>query len=360
VVAASLLVGGAAGVGGAAAWTSTHDTVQSSPVLTQTGGTTAQTATSGSIEKVAQSVLPSVVMIDVSGPGGSGSGSGIVLSKDGKILTNNHVVALAGKSGTLTVAFNNGNHTNARILGTDPLTDTAVIQAQGVTNLTPATLGHSSSLQVGQGVVAIGSPFGLDATVTSGIVSALNRPVNVGQVTQGNSTVYPAIQTDAAINPGNSGGPLVNLSGEVVGIDAAIQTATNGTGQGEPGSIGLGFAIPIDEVLPIVQQMIKGETPTHARLGIGVENASAGSGAQITDGAKISQVNSGSAAANAGLRSGDVITKVDDHLITSSDSLVAIIRSYRPGDHVTVTYERGGSTHTVQVTLDSDAATQNS
>jgi putative serine protease PepD len=233
-----------------------------------------------------------------------------------------------------------------------------VIQAEGVANLTPATLGHSSSLQVGQGVVAIGSPFGLDATVTSGIVSALNRPVDVGQVSQGNSTVYPAIQTDAAINPGNSGGPLVNLSGEVVGIDAAIQTSTDGTGQGEPGSIGLGFAIPIDEVLPIVQQMIKGETPTHARLGIGVEDATAGE--QITDGAKVSQVDAGSAAQNAGIKTGDVITKVDDHLITSSDGLVAIIRSYRPGDRVTVTYERGGETHTVQVTLDSDAVTQNS
>jgi putative serine protease PepD len=360
VVAASLLVGGAAGVGGAAVWTSTHDEVQSSPVLTQTGSATAQTAATGSIEKVAQGVLPSVVMIDVTGPEGEGSGSGIILSQDGKILTNNHVVAVAGRSGTVTVAFNDGSHASAKVLGTDPLTDTAVIQAEGVKNLTPATLGHSSSLQVGQGVVAIGSPFGLDATVTSGIVSALNRPVNVGQVSEGNSTVYPAIQTDAAINPGNSGGPLVNLSGEVVGIDAAIQTATNGTGQGEPGSIGLGFAIPIDEVLPIVQQMIKGETPTHARLGIGVENASTGQGAQVTDGAKISQVNNGSAAAEAGLKAGDLITKVDDHLITSSDSLVAIVRSYRPGDEVSVTYERGGDTHTVRVTLDSDAATQNS
>jgi putative serine protease PepD len=360
-VAASLLTGGAAGVGGAAIWTSSHDDVQSSPVLTQTGSSAAPTAATGSVEKVAQSVLPSVVMINVAGANGQGSGSGIILSRDGKILTNNHVVALAGNGGDITVSFNDGSHASARVLGTDPLTDTAVIQAEGVKNLTPATLGHSSSLQVGQEVVAIGSPFGLDATVTSGIVSALNRPVNVGQVSQGNSTVYPAIQTDAAINPGNSGGPLVNLAGEVVGIDAAIQTATNqGLGSGEPGSIGLGFAIPIDEVLPIVQQMIKGETPTHARLGIGVEDAASGDGAQITDGAKISQVSNGSAAQNAGLRAGDVITKVDDHLITSSDGLVAIIRSYRPGDRVTVTYERGGDTHSVRATLDSDASTQNS
>jgi putative serine protease PepD len=360
VVAASLLVGGAAGVGGAAAWTSSHDSVHSSPVLTQTGGSTAQTAVTGSIEKVAQNVLPSVVMINVSGPDGSGSGSGIILSGDGKILTNNHVAALAGKSGSMSVSFNDGSHANAKVLGTDPLTDTAVIQAEGVSGLTPATIGHSSALQVGQGVVAIGSPFGLDATVTSGIVSALNRPVNVGQVSQGNATVYPAIQTDAAINPGNSGGPLVNLSGEVVGIDASIQTATDTTAQGEPGSIGLGFAIPIDEVLPIVQQMIKGETPTHARLGIGVENAAASTNVQVTDGAKIQKVDTGSAAAGVGLKAGDVITKVDDHLITSSDGLVAIIRSYRPGDQVSVTYQRGGSTHTVQVTLDSDAETTNS
>jgi putative serine protease PepD len=360
VVAASLLVGGAAGVGGAAIWTSGQDSVQSSPVLTQTGGSTAQTAATGSIPKVAQNVLPSVVMINVSGPDGSGSGSGIILSGDGKILTNNHVVALAGKGGSLSVSFNDGSHANAKVLGADPLTDTAVIQAEGVSGLTPATIGHSSALEVGQGVVAIGSPFGLDATVTSGIVSALNRPVNVGQVSQGNATVYPAIQTDAAINPGNSGGPLVNLAGEVVGIDASIQTATDTTAQGEPGSIGLGFAIPIDEVLPIVQQMIKGETPTHARLGIGVENAATSSGAEVTDGAKIQKVDTGSAAAEGGLKAGDVITKVDDHLITSSDGLVATVRSYRPGDQVTVTYERGGSTHTVQVTLDSDAETTNS
>jgi putative serine protease PepD len=358
VLAASLLVGGGAGLGGAAYWTSTHDTVQSSPVLTQSGSKTVPAAATGSIEKVAQGVLPSVVKIDVSGAQGSGSGSGIILSQDGKILTNNHVVAIEKGGGQMSVSFNDGSHAKAHVLGTDPLTDTAVIQAEGVANLTPATLGHSSSLQVGQGVVAIGSPFGLDATVTSGIVSALNRPVNVGQVSQGNSTVYPAIQTDAAINPGNSGGPLVNLSGEVVGIDAAIQTSTDGTGQGEPGSIGLGFAIPIDEVLPIVQQMIKGETPTHARMGIGVEDASVNQ--QLTDGAKVSQVDNGSAAQNAGIKAGDVITKIDDHLITSSDSLVAMVRSYRPGDTVSVTFDRGGSSHTVRVTLDSDAVTQNS
>jgi putative serine protease PepD len=358
VVAASLLFGGAAGVGGAALWSSTHDNaVASSPIITQNGSSAVPAAATGSIEKVAANVLPSVVKINVSGPNGSGSGSGIILSADGKILTNNHVASI-GKGGTITIDFNDGSHAPAKILGTDPLTDTAVVQAEGVSGLTPATIGHSSSLQVGQGVVAIGSPFGLDATVTSGIVSALNRPVNVGQVSQGSETVYPAIQTDAAINPGNSGGPLVNLSGEVVGIDSAIQTATNTTSQGEPGSIGLGFAIPIDEVLPIVQQMINGETPTHARLGIGVDNAT--SGAQSSDGAKVAQVESGSAGQKAGLKAGDVITKVDDHLITSSDSLIAIIRSYRPGDQVSITFTRGGSSHTVTATLESDLKTASS
>ena len=355
-MAASLLVGGAAGVGGAALWTSTHDNpVASSPIITQSGSSAVPAASSDSVVKVAHNVLPSVVKINVSGADGSGSGSGIILSADGKILTNNHVASLAGTSGKITIDFNDGSHAPAKVLGTDPLTDTAVVQAQGVSGLTPATIGHSSSLQVGQSVVAIGSPFGLDATVTSGIVSALNRPVDVGQVSQGNVTVYPAIQTDAAINPGNSGGPLVNLAGEVVGIDSAIQTGTDSSSGGEPGSIGLGFAIPIDAVLPIVQQMSNGETPTHARLGIGVDSAAA-----TADGAKVSQVDKGSAGQNAGLKVGDVITKVDDHLISTSDSLIAIIRSYRPGDSVTVTYTRGGSTHTVTATLDSDAQTTNS
>jgi putative serine protease PepD len=363
VATTALLVGAAGGVGGAAAYSAIKDDPSNAGSVTaplsQSGAAPTSAAPDGSVQKAAATMLPSVVKIGVMTQQGAASGSGIVISSDGLIVTNNHVVEAAAQGGELTVTLNDGKTVRASIVGRDQLTDLAVIRAEAK-GLTPAKLGNSGQLAVGQQVVAIGSPFGLDATVTSGIVSALNRPVNVGQVSQGNSTIYPAIQTDAAINPGNSGGPLVNLAGEVVGIDAAIQSAPNGTTGGEPGSIGLGFAIPIDEVLPIVQQMIKGETPTHARLGIGVENAASGAGAQITDGAKISEVNNGSAADSAGLQSGDVITKIDDHLITSSDGLVAIIRSYRPGDQVTVTYERGGDTHTVRVTLDSDATTQNS
>jgi putative serine protease PepD len=363
VVAASLLVGGGAGVGGAAIWTSQQDdsapaaeSPSSSPVV----DTPAAETGDGSVEQVARTVLPSVVKIDVAGAQGQGSGSGIILTSDGQILTNNHVVELAADLGKLQVSFNDGTHATARIVGTDPLTDTAVIQAEGVSGLTPATIGSSDSLRVGQSVVAIGSPFGLDATVTTGIVSALKRPVNVGSDGSGNSTVYPAIQTDAAINPGNSGGPLVDMNGHVVGINASIRTAGQNPLGGEPGSIGLGFAIPIDDVMPVIEQLEKGETATHARLGITVGPVDRSADSLVEDGARITQVNDGSAAEDAGLREGDVITKVDDTLITDADSLVATIRSYRPGDEVTVTYTRDGEEHTASLALDSDADSQNS
>ena len=368
-MAASLLVGGGAGVAGAAAYTAWHDDGSASDSGSATTPTTSRVvdtpntpAADGSVQAVAAQVLPSVVMIEVSGAQGAGAGSGIILSSDGQILTNNHVVELAGDGGTLRVTFNDGSHADAKVLGTDPLTDTALIQAEGVSGLTPATIGKSGDLAVGQGVVAIGSPLGLEATVTSGIVSALNRPVNVGSDGQNNSTVYPAIQTDAAINPGNSGGALVDLAGNVVGINASIATAGSSL-DGESGNIGVGFAIPIDEVMPIVDQMSKGETPTHARLGVSVGVVAGADGQpslESEDGAQIQEVNAGSTAENAGMATGDVITKVDDHLITDADSLVATIRSYRPGDQVTVTYVRGGETKTAEITLDSDSEETNS
>jgi putative serine protease PepD len=371
VVAASLLVGAGAGVGGAAAYTAWNDEDSPSgssgttPTTSKVVDTPDTPAPSGSVQAVAAKVLPSVVKIDVAGSQGSGSGSGIILSSDGQILTNNHVVEAVAAGGSLTVSFDDGSHAEATVLGTDPLTDTALIQAQDVSGLTPASIGKSGDLVVGQGVVAIGSPFGLESTVTSGIVSALGRPVDVGSDGQGNPTVYPAVQTDAAINPGNSGGPLVDLNGNVVGINASIRTAGQSI-NGESGSIGLGFAIPIDEVMPIVDQMAKGETPTHARLGVSVSDVGASgapgalSGAVIADGAEIQDVNAGSTAADAGITKGDVITKIDDHLITDADDLVATIRSYRPGDEVTVTYERDGRSETAELTLDSDAEASNS
>src|SRR5690349_15319734 len=377
VLVGALVLGGAAGVGGAAVYHAATDDQTTGASSTTAGdfqATRNAVVQDGTVEKVAQSVLPSVVKVNVASSQGAGSGSGIVLSKDGKILTNNHVVAGAGGDASITVNFNDGTTKRAKVIGTDPLTDVAVIQPEGVSDATPAALGKSGDLKVGQTVVAIGSPFGLNATVTTGIVSALNRPVSVAaeqeqqqqpdspfgldpsqpQPQQGQdlSTTYPAIQTDAAINPGNSGGPLVDMSGRVIGINSSIRTASSGT-DSQGGSIGLGFAIPIQNVWPVVQQLVKGQTPTHARLGVSVTDAASNNG--LLTGAGIESVNQGSAAQKAGLKRGDVVTKLDDDVITGSDSLVATVRGHRPGDKVSLTVvEPGNKTRTVQVTLDSD------
>jgi putative serine protease PepD len=372
VLVGALVLGGVAGVGGAAAYQSLTDDAPTGTTSGSSSGPFEATKTTqvqdGTVEKVAESVLPSVVKVNVSGSSGAGSGSGIVLSKDGKILTNNHVVASAVDGGSITVNFNDGTTKKATVIGTDPLTDVAVIQAEDVSDLTPASLGRSSSLKVGQTVVAVGSPFGLNATVTTGIVSALNRPVSVStqedgpqdpfggqQQGQDLSTTYPAIQTDAAINPGNSGGPLVDMSGRVVGINSSIRTASSSSESG--GSIGLGFSIPIDEVLPIVNQITDDQTPTHARLGVTVSDVGGGT---LTQGAQLRSIESGGAAEQAGLENGDVITKVDDDLVDGSESLVATIRGHRPGDSVTITYVRDGETRTTTATLGSDENTQDS
>ncbi len=390
LLAAALVAGGAGGFAGAAAYDAVDDdttsaTGTSTVARSEEGSSTSlnrgsssgstdatdATAPEGSPEAVAARVLPSVVKIDVVSSGGAGSGSGVILSEDGDILTNNHVVDVAADGGQLTVSFDDGSTAPATVVGTDPVTDLAVIRAQDVSGLTAAELGDSDALDVGEGVVAIGSPFGLDATVTSGIVSSLNRPVTVGGSDE-EATVYPAVQTDAAINPGNSGGPLVNLAGQVVGINSSIRTASAGLGS-EGGSIGLGFAIPLTNVLPIVEQLRNEETPTHAQLGVTAANAGAQGGSEgglegddlggdgqdgvdggLVTGARIASVNEGSAAEAAGLRASDVVTRVDDHAITGVESLVATIRGYRPGDEVELTVSRSGESVTLTATLDSD------
>ncbi|MCW2762241.1 MAG: peptidase and chymotrypsin/Hap [Marmoricola sp.] len=377
VLVAALVLGGAAGVGGAAAFQALNDDGTITGTSTTPGdfqATKTALVQEGTVEKVANAVLPSVVKVNVTGQSGSGSGSGIVLSKDGKVLTNNHVVAGLGDNGSMSVSFNDGTTKKAKVVGTDPLTDVAVIQVEGVSDLVPAALGQSGGLKVGQAVVAVGSPYGLNATVTSGIVSALNRPVSVsaeqGQAPQNPfgspqdqpqaqgqdlSTTYPAIQTDAAINPGNSGGPLVDLSGRVVGINSSIRTASsNGLSGDTGGSIGLGFAIPIDEVLPIVNQINDGDKPTHARLGVSVSDVS---GDSLNQGAQLQTIENGGAAAKAGLKKGDVITKVGDQVVDGSESLVATIRGHRPGEQVQITYLRGGKSSTTTADLGSDANT---
>ena len=300
----------------------------------------------GSIEQVAAKVVPSVVKLETDMGRASEEGSGIILSPDGLILTNNHVVAAAKDGAQTTVTFADGRTAPFTVVGTDPSSDIAVVKVQGVSDLTPITLGSSANLRVGQDVVAIGSPLGLEGTVTTGIISALNRPVAAGGDAQNQNTVLDAIQTDAAINPGNSGGALVNMNGELVGVNSAIATLGGQSAEAQSGSIGLGFAIPIDQAKRIADELIQNGTASHASLGVQVGNDAA------TNGAKIVEVTNGGAAAAAGLPSGVVVTKVDDRVIGSADALVAAVRSKAPGDKVTLTYlDPAGKPQTVEVTL---------
>ena len=316
-------------------------------------GQPAASLPAGSVEQVAAKVVPSVVKLETAMGRQSEEGSGIILSSDGLILTNNHVVAASAKGGqlggqsTTTVTFNDGRTAPFTVVGTDPSSDIAVVRAQGVSGLTPIAIGSSSNLKVGQDVVAVGSPLGLEGTVTTGIISAMNRPVAAGGDAGDQNSVLDAIQTDAAINPGNSGGALVNMNGELVGINSAIASLGDTSGpQAQSGNIGLGFAIPVDQAKRIADELIQTGTATHASLGVQVGNDA------TVNGAKIMEVVSGGAAAQAGLPSGVVVTKLDDRVIGSADALVAAVRSKAPGDTVTLTYsDPSGASKTVQVTL---------
>lgn len=307
------------------------------------------------VEQVARNALPSVVSITVVSGQTGDSGSGVVLSPDGLVLTNNHVIAAAATTGNITVSFNDGTSAKATIVGRDPVTDLAVLRAAGKTGLKAATLGDSSTIAVGQQVVAVGSPLGLNGTVTTGIISALNRPVaSAGETSTDQATVINAMQTDAPINPGNSGGPLYNLSGQVIGVNSAIAALPSSDTTSQSGSIGLGFAIPINQITPIVAELEKSGKATHAQLGIRAKDDGDES-TGLTTGATVVTVNPGSAAQKAGLQVGDVITEVEGRQIIDADSLVATIRSQRPGDKVSVTFTRNGKSDTVGVTLDSDS-----
>jgi putative serine protease PepD len=317
----------------------------------------------GSVEQVAAKVVPSVVMLETDLGRQSEEGSGIVLSADGLILTNNHVVAAAAKPGPgpsgpggpggpggpspkTTVTFSDGRTAPFTVVGADPTSDIAVIRVQGVSNLTPISLGSSSDLRVGQPVVAIGSPLGLSGTVTTGIISAMNRPVSTTGESGNQNTVLDAIQTDAAINPGNSGGALVNMSGQLVGVNSAIATLGADSPDSQSGSIGLGFAIPVDQAKRIADELIATGKATHASLGVQVTSDKG------TPGAKVVDVVPNGAAATAGVPKGVVVTKVDDRPINSADALVAAVRSKAPGDKVSLTFQDpSGGTRTLQVTL---------
>jgi putative serine protease PepD len=344
-----------AGIGGGVALTVRSDHPGTAAVATAPGAVPGRPAASlpaGSVEQVAAKVVPSVVKLETVMGRQSEEGSGIILSPDGLILTNNHVVAAAASNGrggdspTTSVTFSDGRTAPFTVVGTDPATDIAVVRANSVSGLTPITLGSSANLKVGQDVVAVGSPLGLEGTVTTGIVSALNRPVASGGDAGDQNTVLDAIQTDAAINPGNSGGALVNMNGELVGVNSAIATLGEEASGPQSGSIGLGFAIPVDQAKRIADQLIRTGTATHASLGVQVSNDA------TANGAKIMEVVRGGAADEAGLPGGVVVTKLDDRVIGSADALVAAVRSRAPGDKVTLTYtDPSGGNKTVTVTL---------
>ena len=299
-----------------------------------------------SVAGVAARVLPSVVSIEVAGAEGQGTGSGVVLSEDGLVLTNDHVVSGAGGGAALRVVLDDGTAVEADVVGTDPTSDLAVLQVARE-GLTPAELGSSEALRVGDPVVAVGSPLGLTGTVTTGIISAKGRPVRAGGGPQAQAVIN-ALQTDAAINPGNSGGPLVDGEGRVVGINSAIATLGGGLGGGS-GSIGLGFAIPIDYARSVAAELIETGEATHPVIGV---QATTPGGQQR--GALVRTALAGSPAQEAGIRGGDVITAVGGDAVTSVDELVVRIREFDVGETVDVTLQRGGEELTVPVTLASD------
>jgi trypsin family serine protease len=352
-----------------------HSSV-TTPLVSQTSAP-AQSNSAGSAvdwENVAQTVSPAVVTISVSAQNSSGIGSGAIVDSAGNIVTNYHVISsVVDGSGRIQVTLTDGRIYEAKIVGTDKSTDLAVIRlVNPPSDLVAAQFGQSSDLKVGQPVMAIGSPLGLSNTVTTGIVSALNRPVQVqasesqnqdnskdpfGQLQQqGNqsqSITTNAIQVDASINPGNSGGPLFNEHGQVIGINSSIASLSSSSNS-EAGSIGLGFAIPSDLVVSVVNQLIQNGTVDHARLGVTVSTGAARVGNDTRAGAQISGVSQGSGAEAAGLKAGDVITKIDGNTVTSAQSLVGYVRRYMGGQEVSVTYVRDGVENTAKVTLQSE------
>ena len=300
----------------------------------------------GSVADVAARVLPSVVSLEIRTGDTGETGSGVVIDGSGYILTNNHVISTAATdpSAELTVIFNDGKQSRVPgiIVGRDPLTDLAVLKAD-ISGATVAQLGDSAALAVGDPVIAIGSPLGLAGTVTTGIVSAKDRPVRLQGGGSDTDAVIDAVQTDAAVNPGNSGGPLVDSSGAVVGINTAIRTL----GGDSSGSIGLGFAIPITMAKSVAEQIIKSGTVQHSTIGVNARSATDG----VTDGAQVQNVQQGGPAAAAGIAEGDVIIKVGDRAVGNADELVVAVRENAVGATVPVVLMRGGRQMTVNVTL---------
>jgi putative serine protease PepD len=273
---------------------------------------------------------------------GGATGSGFVIDRQGHVITNNHVVATALGPGQVTVVDHAGHVYAARIVGRSPVYDIAVLDVDGADQLPPAPLGSSRSMHVGETVVAIGSPLGLNSTVTSGIVSALDRPVTTSEAHH--SSYINAVQTDAAINPGNSGGPLVNLRGEVIGVNSAIATTGPSFG-GQAGNIGVGFAIPMEQVGLTAAEILRTGHAKYPVIGATVQVHGPGTGAKVVD------VPSGSPADHAGLRKGDVVVAVDGRTVDDGIGLIVAIRAHQPGDVVTLTVRRDGQREQLPIRL---------
>ncbi|MCH5672697.1 S1C family serine protease [Streptomyces gilvus] len=358
ILVAALVAGGLGGGLGYTLAKNNDDNSGSTTVSASTSGGAVK-RDAGTVAGVAARALPSTVTIEAESTNGEGgTGTGFVFDTQGHIVTNNHVVADALDGGKLTATFPNGKKYDAEVVGHAQGYDVAVIKLKNPpSDLKPLTLGDSDKVAVGDSTIAIGAPFGLSNTVTTGIISAKNRPVASSDGQGSNASYMSALQTDASINPGNSGGPLLDAQGNVIGINSAIQSTGSGGlgGTSQSGSIGLGFAIPINQAEYVAQQLIKTGKPVYAKIGASVSLEDSSNGAKITDqgAGGASAVESGGPADKAGLKPGDVITKLDDMVIDSGPTLIGEIWTHKPGDKVTLTYERDGKSHTVDLTLGS-------
>ncbi|WP_280890452.1 trypsin-like peptidase domain-containing protein [Streptomyces sp. LBL] len=314
-----------------------------------------------SVAGIAARALPSVVTLHVAGSEDQSTGTGFVLDDSGHILTNDHVVEPAGLDGEISVTFNSGDTAKATVVGRDSGYDLAVVKVKHVRGLEPLPLGNSDNVQVGDPVVAIGAPFGLEGTVTSGIISAKERPITAGSGSGGASDVsyVDALQTDAPINPGNSGGPLLDTRARVIGINSAIRSADSGSDSapdgGQAGSIGLGFAIPVNQGKRVAEELINAGRATHPVIGVTLDMNYSGDGARVDarsgDGGPAVTV--GGPGDRAGIKAGDVITEVDSRRVHSGEELIVKTRAHRPGDRLELTLERAGQERTVSLVLGS-------
>ena len=317
------------------------------------------TATQPDWVAVAAAVEPSVVSVQLNGPRGPlGEGSGVVLDDQGHVLTNNHVVAAAGSGAEISIVLSDGRSYAATVVGTDPSTDLAVIDiGTPPSDLKPATFGDSEAVRVGDPVMALGNPLGLSDTVTTGIVSALDRPVTTSGEqqnqfggTRSEPVVTNAIQTDAAVNPGNSGGALVDGQGRVIGITSSIASLGSSLG-GSAGSIGLGFAIPANEAMTVASELMDNGTVQHAYLGVGLTDGVVQTDSAQRRAALVAEVSPDTPAATAGLRADDAVIALNGEPLDGAESLIARVRAARPGDQVTLTVVRDGNTQQIAVTL---------